>query len=83
MVCVDNHSKWVLTKLTESSTAAEVAKFIEDIIETDGVPKEVRTDDATVIKSDKISCFVNQNPDRAYLFNTVCTHTNRNGEEEY
>ncbi len=55
LVCVDNHSKWVWTKLTKSCRAVEAAKFVKDIIEIDGVPKEVKTDNATAFKSDRIS----------------------------
>ncbi len=39
-------------KQTAASTAT--GAVVEDIIETDGVPKEIRTDNATALKSEEL-----------------------------
>ncbi len=46
--------------MTKLCRAVEAAKFVEDIIESDGVPKEVKTDNATAFKSEKFRTLTNK-----------------------
>ncbi len=54
VVCVDKTIQNELSKLTKSFPAAAAVKFVEDTIETDGVPKKIQTDNATAFKSDEL-----------------------------
>ena len=61
IVAVDNYSKYICSKVTSHCTTKAATKFLNHIFEENGLPVELKTDNATAFTSADFSRFTEMN----------------------
>ncbi len=59
LLAVDNHSKWTWSQVTKRQSSRATIKFLTELIDSEGVPRELKVDNATAFKSSELRNFVN------------------------
>ena len=73
-VGVGNFSKWLWAKVVKSCSTETVIKFLNQLIESDGVPKSIKVDNASAFKSTHFgACWARLNLETYFesLFNSL------------
>ncbi len=50
-MAIDNYSKWAWTRVIKSCSSRNVVKLLDNLVESDGVPRSIKVDIATAFKS--------------------------------
>ena len=74
LVAVDNCSKWPWAKVTKACNSKTAMALLNMIIEESGVPRTIKTDDASAFMSNKLQDFVNRFHIKHH-FSTPYVHT--------
>ncbi len=74
LVAVDNCSKWLWTRVTKSCSTKCSIKLLEQVIEENGYPKTIKTDNATAFKSAEFRKFTDKHR-LTHNFSTPYVHT--------
>ncbi len=74
LVAIDNCSKWVWTKIAKSCSTKAAIKLLNRIIEDNGLPKSIKTDNASAFKSSEFKQFTTDHR-MGHNFSTPYVHT--------
>ena len=74
LVVVDNCSKWLWAKVTKACNSKTAMALLNKIIEETGVPRTIKTDNASAFTSNKFQDFVNRYHIKHH-FSTPYVHT--------